>query len=90
MKYNRLKGNLTERMRQKLLAGPKNGPYTLKEVSYRLNISDATLKRRIKEGKLKAYKSDGKLMVNKPDLEQFINDFPKYNPNKMMLCQRLM
>lgn len=69
-------------MRQKLLAGPKNGPYTLKEVSYRLNISDATLKRRIKEGKLKAYKSDGKLMVNKPDLEQFINDFPKYNPNK--------
>ncbi len=75
MKYLAAFGILTE-------ANRANGPYTVKEVCNKLQISEATLKRRIREGKLRTYKSLGKLMITKSDLDHFIEEYPKYNPKK--------
>ena len=59
-----------------------NGPYTVKEVCNKLQVSEATLKRRIREGKLRTYKNLGKLMITKSDLDHFIEEYPKYKPKK--------
>ncbi len=79
LKYRELKGSPMER---KIKEGPANGPYTVKEVCYRLQVSEATLKRRIREGKLKAYKNSGKLMITKTELDRFTEEFPKYKAKK--------
>lgn len=53
--------------------------YTVKELSEIFNVSQLTIKRKIKEGKLRAIiGKDYKLHINETDLNDFLKQYPKY------------
>ncbi|QPM68202.1 helix-turn-helix domain-containing protein [Atribacter laminatus] len=45
---------------------------TVKEVAQKLNVSEFTIKRRIKEKRLRAYKFGGEYRISESDLQEFI------------------
>lgn len=58
--------------------------YTVKELSEIFNVSQLTIKRKIKEGKLRAIiGKDYKLHINESDLNDFLNQYPKYKKATM-------
>lgn len=52
--------------------------YTVKEVSRIMNVSSATVMRRIKDGSLKAYKQNGKFIISEEEFNTFLKVHPKY------------
>lgn len=57
--------------------------YTVKELSEIINVSQLTIKRKIKEGKLNAsIGKDHKLYINENDLNDFFIRYPKYKNKK--------
>ena len=58
--------------------------YTVKELSEIFNVSQFTIKRKIKEGKLRAIiGKDYKLHINETDLNDFLKQYPKYKKDTM-------
>lgn len=53
--------------------------YTVKEVSRIMNVSSATVMRRIKDGSLKAYKQNGKFIISEEEFNTFLKVHPKYS-----------
>ncbi|HEX9666792.1 MAG TPA: helix-turn-helix domain-containing protein [Thermodesulfobacteriota bacterium] len=67
---------------------------TIDEVSKRLKISKATVRRHIREGKLKAYKIGRVVRISSDDLKRIISPIDEVNRSKKTLdwfdgCQRL-
>ena len=52
--------------------------YTVKEVSRIMNVSSATVMRRIRDGSLKAYKQNGKFIISEEEFNTFLKVHPKY------------
>lgn len=56
--------------------------YTVKQVSEKLNVSELTVKRRIKKGELKADIVDGKYIISRDELLRFIGATPGFQMAK--------
>lgn len=62
--------------------GGKGDPeqFNVKEAADRLNVSELTIKRRIKKGELKADIVDGKYIISRDELYRFMDNSPRFSP----------
>lgn len=62
--------------------GEKGDPeqFNVKEAADRLNVSELTIKRRIKKGELKADIVDGKYIISRDELYRFMDNSPRFSP----------
>ena len=64
--------------------------YTVKQVADRLNVSELTIKRRIKKGELKADIVDGKYIISRDELRRFMDTFPAFSQKENLLQEKTL
>ena len=64
------------------ISGGKGDPeqFSVKQAADRLNVSELTIKRRIKRGELKADIVDGKYIISRDELYRFMDNSSRFSP----------